>query len=76
MVRVADYLVANRLSGMEQDVDLVTKTAMVNETSDRNGTGAAAVCQASQLIEADENYQERVGLLEAVRLYDQGFLRL
>ncbi len=76
MVRVADYLVANRLSGMEQDVDLVTKTAIVNEASNDNGTGAAAVCQASRLIEADEDYQERVGLLGAVRLYDQGFLRL
>jgi len=76
VVRVADYLVANRLSGIEQGVDLVTKTAMVNETSNGNGNGAAAVCQASSLIEADEDYQERVGLLGAVRLYDQGFLRL
>jgi hypothetical protein len=61
---------------MEQDGDVVTKAAMVDETSNGNGTGAAAVCQASKLIEADEDYQERVGLLGAVRLYDQGFLRL
>jgi HD-like signal output (HDOD) protein len=55
VVRVADYLVANRLRDMEQDVDAVSKAAMVDETSNGNGTGAAAVCQASKLIEADED---------------------
>jgi hypothetical protein len=48
---------------------------MVNQ-SRANDSAPAPVCQASRLIEADEDYQERVGLLGAVRLYDQGFLRL
>jgi hypothetical protein len=76
VVRVADYLVANHLTAAEQKGDVLTASAVAHEPGSSNGTGAAPVCQASWLIEADEDYQERVGLLGAVRLYDQGFLRL
>jgi hypothetical protein len=34
------------------------------------------VCQSSAAIGIEEHYQERVGLLGAVRLYNQGFLKL
>jgi hypothetical protein len=34
------------------------------------------VCQSSAVIAVDEHYQERVGLLGVVRLYNQGFLKL
>jgi len=75
VIRLADYLVANRLTAAERDPSLLSEPAMVNQ-SRANDSAPAPVCQASRLIEADEDYQERVGLLGAVRLYDQGFLRL
>jgi HD-like signal output (HDOD) protein len=75
VVRLADYLVANRLTAAEQDVSLLSQPGVVNQLG-ANDRASAPVCQASGLIEADEEYQERVGLLGAVRLYDQGCLRL
>jgi HD-like signal output (HDOD) protein len=75
VVRLADYLVANRLTAAEQDVSLLSQPGVVNQLG-ANDRASAPVCQASGLIEADEEYRERVGLLGAVRLYDQGCLRL
>ena len=34
------------------------------------------VCQSSALVEVDEGYLIRVGLVASVRLYNQGFLHL
>ncbi len=76
VVRVADYLVANHLTPAEQKAVVLTGSGTAPEPASGHGTGEAPVCQASWLIEADEDYQDRVGLLGAVRLYDQGFLRL
>jgi len=75
VVRLADYLVANRLTAEEQDASLLSEPTLGNQ-SNANHSGSAPVCQASRLIEADDEYQERVGLLGAVRVYDQGLLRL
>lgn len=67
VLRVADHLVARRSldSGGPEGAGAGPGTA-----SD------AWVCQASRVMEIDEDYQDRVGLLGAVRLFDQGFLRL
>jgi HD-like signal output (HDOD) protein len=75
VVRLADYLVANHLTAAEQDASLLSQAGPAKQLSS-NDRASAPVCQASRLIEADEEYQERVGLLGAVRLYDEGLLRL
>jgi HD-like signal output (HDOD) protein len=66
VVRVADYLVANRPASTDKEAGAGTDPGLA---------GGLPVCQAGQLIEANEEYQERVGLAGAVDLYNKGFLR-
>jgi HD-like signal output (HDOD) protein len=70
VVRVADHMAASGLAAMLDGPLSGGQPTVVG------GTTEVPVCQSSTAIEIDENYQDRVGLLGAVRLYNQGFLKL
>jgi HD-like signal output (HDOD) protein len=75
VIRMADYLVGSREAARHQDAAEASGTA-----GPGSGLGgdvkSAGVCQTSTQIECDEDYQERVGMLRAVQLYNDGILRL
>lgn len=74
VVRVADHLAANQPTSNDDQRDLTTDGS--TEGSVHDGPARAPVCQSSTVIDVDEDYQERLGLLGAVRLYKQGFVKL
>lgn len=76
VVRVADFLVASRETSTDHEPAEGAEPVVVTDWNIRDDAGRASVCQASRVIDAGEDYQERVGLLGAVRLYNMGFLRL
>jgi HD-like signal output (HDOD) protein len=70
VIRVGDHMAANQFAATTADGPVTAESSL---------PGAAAtvpVCQSSAVIAVDEHYQERVGLLGVVRLYNQGFLKL
>lgn len=72
VVRAADYLVGLKSS----DLDRVPATAGGAAPEGAPPAPSAAICQASTAVPLDDAYLERVGLLESVSLYNQGFLQL
>jgi HD-like signal output (HDOD) protein len=68
VIHVADCITASRM--LRGDDDRVT-----TDGRPPGGADSAPVCQASTVIGVDEDYQERVGLLGAVRLWEGSSLR-
>jgi HD-like signal output (HDOD) protein len=68
VVRAADHLVGS-VAGSYDDLTRAPAGGSAE------GSSSLTVCQASA-TEIDENYLDHVGMLGAVRLYNQGFLRL
>jgi HD-like signal output (HDOD) protein len=70
VIRVADHMAGSELAAAVDE-----KLPAVGSTLAGDAV-AVPVCQSSTAIGIDENYQEHVGLLGVVRLYNQGFLKL
>jgi len=70
VIRVADHMAASHLPAAADQEPVTAEGAVA-----RNAVGVP-VCQSSTVIDVDEHYQESVGLLNVVRLYSQGFLKL
>jgi HD-like signal output (HDOD) protein len=69
VIRVADNIAASELAATAGEFPKAASTLAGDAAN-------VPVCQSSAAIGIDEHYQERVGLLGAVRLYNQGFLKL
>jgi HD-like signal output (HDOD) protein len=70
VIRVADHMAASPLPDSADQEPVTAESALA-----RNVVGVP-VCQSSVVIGIDERYQESVGLLNVVRLYSQGFMKL
>jgi HD-like signal output (HDOD) protein len=70
VIRVADHMAASQLATTAPGEPV----AATSSPPERAVT--VPVCQSSMVIGVDEHYQERVGLANVVRLYNQGFLKL
>lgn len=73
VVRVADYLAAHASPDRDDAREAVTDRAGAKGRKDLT---PARVYQSSTLMDLDEDYQDRVGLLGAVRLYNEGSVHL
>jgi hypothetical protein len=74
VVRVADHLVG--LTSPLRGRVPANVGSLQGEAGAPDERAQPVVCQSSGLIEVDDDYLERVGLLANVRLYNQGFLHL
>jgi HD-like signal output (HDOD) protein len=70
VVRIADHMAASQLATTFPDGAVAAKSPLPD------GAVTVPVCQSATVIGVDEHYQERVGLANVVRLYNQGFLKL
>ncbi len=67
---LADHMAASQLAATFLDEAVAAKSSLPD------GAVTVPVCQSATVIGVDEHYQERVGLANVVRLYNQGFLKL